>query len=355
MIHRTTPIRRALVLTATGAVVVAIGCQPAAVSPGARPAPADPADPAGLPPGLRPGPHEVVRDGVRLWYRVAGEAPAGMPPVVFLHGGPGQGSAHFDALVGPRMERSLRMVYFDQRGSGHSDRPASGDYAIATLVEDVEALRRALGVPRIALVGHSFGGLLALEYAAKYPERVSHLVFAAGLWDTPFQCRLRLQRLAEMRPAAYARVRADTLERDGARRSDCELEFRAFESGEEREAFNTELMFPDPSVPARMDSVNAARGVRNTGEMSRALFAAGLLRYRFTAFDRLAMPVLVIAGGHDGAAGPAGQRELARRLPNARFVEYENSGHFVYLDEPDRFARDVARFVSTPPGRRTGR
>jgi proline iminopeptidase len=57
------------------------------------------------------------------------------------------------------------------------------------------------------------------------------------------------------------------------------------------------------------------------------------------------MPVLVIAGKHDGAAGPRGQQELARRLPNARFVEFERSGHFVYLDEPDRFAREVTRFI----------
>jgi proline iminopeptidase len=297
-----------------------------------------------LPSGLRSGPHEVTLNGARQFYRVGGVVESGTPPVVFLHGGPGQGSAHFDALVGPFMERELRMVYFDQRGSGHSERPASNDYAIATLVEDIEALRKTLGVPKIAVVGHSFGGLLALEYASKYPEHVSHVIFVAGLWDTQLQCRLRAERLASLRPEAYARVRGDTLNADGTRRSDCELEFRALR-GDDREKFNTEMMFPEPAVAARMDSVNAARNVQNTGEMSRALFAAGLLRYRFTAHDRLTMPVLVMAGRHDGAAGPPAQRELARRLPNARFVEYERSGHFVYLDEPDRFAREVAAFV----------
>ena len=59
----------------------------------------------------------------------------------------------------------------------------------------------------------------------------------------------------------------------------------------------------------------------------------------------LALPVLVIAGRHDGAARPEGLRELASRLPDARFVEYERSGHFVYLDEPDRFAREVSAFI----------
>ena len=293
---------------------------------------------------LRPGVHEVTLNGVRHVYRVGGDGSRGAPPVVFLHGGPGQGSAHFDALAGPYMERELQVVYFDQRGSGHSERPRSGDYAIATLVEDIEALRRTLGISRLALLGHSFGGLLALEYSAKYPDRVSHLVFVAGLWDIDIQCRLRAQRLAQLRPDAYARVAKDTIGADGRPRSHCELEFSALQ-GAEREAYNTQLMFPDATVSARIDSVNQARGVRNTGEMGRALFQGGLLSYGFRAHDRLTMPVLVIAGRHDGAAQSAGLRELARRLPNARFIEFERSGHFVYLDEPDRFAREVAAFV----------
>ncbi len=56
------------------------------------------------------------------------------------------------------------------------------------------------------------------------------------------------------------------------------------------------------------------------------------------------MPVLIIAGRYDGAAVPEGLRELARRLPNARYSKYEKSGHFVYIDGPDRFARDVVSF-----------
>jgi proline iminopeptidase len=299
---------------------------------------------AQLAPALRAGSHEVALNGARHFFRVAGPMTAGAPPVVFLHGGPGQGSAHFDALAGPMMERQLRMVYFDQRGSGHSERPASGDYALATLVEDIEALRRALGVPKIALLGHSFGGLLALEYGATYPQNVSHLIFVAGLWNADLQCRLRGQQFAQRRPEAFARVRGDTLAPDGTRRSDCDFEFRGLR-GAERERYNLEIMFPDPAVSARIDSVNAARGVRNTGELSRGLFQGGLLRYRLSSPERLKMPTLVVAGRFDGAAIPDGLRELARMLPNARFVEYERSGHFVYLDEPERFAREVSAFI----------
>src|SRR5580765_4082270 len=152
---------------------------------------------------LRAGAHNVILDGVRFYYVVGGQAPAGTPPVVFLHGGPGQGSEHFAALAGPFMERELRMIYYDQRGSGWSERPVNRDYAITTMVDDIEALRREFGTPKLALIGHSFGSVLALEYAAKYPNNVSHLIVVDGLWDTQVQCPLRLARFAELRPEAY--------------------------------------------------------------------------------------------------------------------------------------------------------
>lgn len=301
-------------------------------------------------PGLQTGPHDVVLNGVRHWYRVAGAAPADAPPVLFLHGGPGQGSLHFAELLGPKLEPSLRMIYFDQRGAGRSDRPADGEYSIPLMVEDIEQLRQSLRVPQIALIGQSFGGTLALEYAARYPEHVSRLVFVAGLWDTPLQCRLRLKTLAERRPDGYRRVRADTLRPDGTRISDCELEMRGAGGGLAWDEYSNEAMYPVSSVRTRIETVEAAHGYRNTGEVGGALFRSGLLDYRFTNPERLTMPVLIIAGGRDGAARPEGLRELADRLSHATVLEYERSGHFLYVDDPDRFAADVIDFL-TPAGR----
>lgn len=298
-------------------------------------------------PGLSTGEHNVIINGVRLWYRVAGASAPGVPPVVFLHGGPGYNSHSFAVLEGPRLEHSLRMVYFDQRGSGHSERPWSADYAMDTLVEDVEGLRRALGVPEIALIGHSFGGMLALEYAAKYPERVSRMVFVDGLSDGPATCHLLRQQLATAHPDALARAVADTTTGARATRSDCDLAFRALR-GVDAKAFLDGLQFHDSTFRKLQDSVDAASGLRNTGEQQGALISAGLFDRRFAAHERLTMPVLVLAGRYDGVIGVDAPRELARTLPNARFVEYERSAHFPYLEEPDRFARDVIAFLTAP-------
>ena len=305
------------------------------------------AKPAAAPttPGLAAGPHEVVLNGVRLWYRVAGTAENGVAPVVFLHGGPGYNSHSFSVLEGPKLERSLQMVYYDQRGAGRSERPWSGHYQIDTLVDDVEALRKTLGVPKISLMGHSFGGLLALEYAARYPNNVSRLILVGAFSDGPQTCQVHRARLAGMHLVELARVLKDTAWTHVPKRSDCEYEGRALTSAE-RERFNNSGIFPDSTLQKKQDSVDATSGLRNTGEMSRALIGGGLFSYRFTKHARVTMPTLLIAGAEDYAVGVQPQRALAAALPRARIAVYERGGHFPYLEEPVRFARDVSSFLS---------
>ena len=291
--------------------------------------------------GLQPGVHESEINGARLWYRVAGDSASRLPVLVFLHGGPGYNSYSFSALEGPRLEGALRVVYLDQRGSGRSERPPNKDYALSTLVEDLEGLRRSLGVSRIAVMGHSFGGVLALEYAARYPDRVSHLILVSTPADVPASCAARKTQLLERHPDV--RAKADSLGAGGG--SDCELEFRLLR-GPVHDAFSNDIMFPDSLARKRQDSVDAASGLRNTGELGSALMRNGLLTYRFAAPERLTMPVLVIAGAKDGSVGLVPQETFARSVHGAKFIAYENAGHFLYLDAPDRFARDVIAFLS---------
>ena len=286
---------------------------------------------------LRRGTHEAVINGVRLWYRVAGHGSPKSPPIVFLHGGPGSSSQSLATFGGPLLECSHRMVYFDQRGSGRSERPWTQDYALGTLVGDIEGLRRHLRVPQIALLAHSFGTVLGLEYAAAYPQNVSHLIVTGGLADASMSGRSMCARLKETDPVAYLRAMEDP--EDGQ----CNV-FKAFR-GRDAEAFFRSNMFPDPALAERLKEVETAAGLRNTGELQRAVFAAGLLKYRFEQFDRLRMPVLVISGVKDYQVGLEGPRSLVARLPNARAVEYSQSGHFMFAEEPERFARDVSDFL----------
>ncbi|CAH0265558.1 Proline iminopeptidase [Massilia sp. Bi118] len=292
---------------------------------------------------MQAGEHQAVVNDVRLWYKVAGRAGAGTPPLLFLHGGPGYNSYSFEAQAGKALESKLQLVYLDQRGSGRSERPWTGAYSIPAMVEDIEALRKQLGVPKLALMGHSFGGALALEYAAAYPQHVSKLVLVSAASSIPDACAARVAFLDKRYPADLARARAAAAERKETP-DDCFFAFNSV-ADDIRERVNDETMFPDMKKVAEQRAVDAKSGLRNTGELGGALWNSGFLSYRFSRFERLTMPVLVLAGQEDHAIGLPAQRLLAKQLPKATLVEYAGAGHFPYLDAPQRFNEDVVRFV----------
>lgn len=282
---------------------------------------------------LKSGAHDVVINGVRLWYRVAGEESG--TPVVFLHGGPGQGSQTFARFAGPQLERSQRMVYLDQRGSGRSEKHWKKEYSIALLVDDLEQLRQLWGVEQMALVGHSFGTVLALEYAAQYPQHVSKLVLSATVVDLPAAFDLQCARLEREDPETYAKAVA-ALPKGSPRKCDV---FAAPGS------FFDSNMYPDKGTMKLVDETDASDGMYNDGEASKALFAQGLLDYRFDRVDRLTMPVLVIAGQADYQTPVAPVKPLVSALPDGRLLDYEGLGHFMFVEDPQRFATDVSNFL----------
>jgi proline iminopeptidase len=286
---------------------------------------------------LSAGAHRLRVGDVELWYRVAGKT-AGVP-VVFLHGGPGEGSQVFQAFGGPQLEKTHRLIYFDQRGAGRSDRPKdAAAYSIDILVNDIEQLRQYLGVPTIVLLGHSFGTQLSLEYAVKYPQHTAALVLAAATPHLARSIDLQCERLQHEDPAAFARAvnpigalpRCNTM---------------AAYSGDEAKAFAMRNLFPDPSTGKKVEALDNADGLRNTGEISAALFRKGFLQYHFTDAANVRAPVLVIAGGRDFQAAIEVQRDLVKALPNALLVEYPSDGHFMFVEDPQAFARDVSCFL----------
>jgi pimeloyl-ACP methyl ester carboxylesterase len=115
---------------------------------------------------------QVPLDRGRLYYRDIGAG----HPVIVLHGGPDFDHSYLVPEL-DRLARSHRLIYFDQRGRGRSAegvRPE--DVGLLSEIEDVERLRRHLQLPSAAILGHSWGGLLAMEYALRHPDRTTHLI-----------------------------------------------------------------------------------------------------------------------------------------------------------------------------------
>ena len=289
------------------------------------------------------GEHRVrTSDGVELWYRVVG-VPSGVP-VLFLHGGPGEGSQAMQALGGPALEKRVRMVYLDQRGSGRSDRPKDSKfYSLALLENDVDLIRRELGVEKIVLLAHSAGTPIALDYAADHPEHVAGLILTGAVPDLPAAMDALCVQLKATHPDLYPKAVSAA-----APGRVCDP-FAAFPNGEAQQAFNDDNMFPDDAVRQRVNWLDHIPSLANSGEMGSALVAQGIFDYRFTRPERLTMPLLFIAGGKDFQVAIAPQRALAAKVKNGRVLVYPNAGHFMFADEPERFAADVASFVARLP------
>jgi proline iminopeptidase len=143
--------------------------------------------------------------GHGLFADVRGDESAA--PLLFLHGGPGQGAYEFMAIQGERLSPAVRLIGLDQRGVDRSAPLAdSAGLTIADLVDDCEAVREALGIRRWAVLGQSFGGMLALRYAASHPASVSAVIFENPAWDVGLTVQAALPRVA-------ARFRRGTLGR----------------------------------------------------------------------------------------------------------------------------------------------
>jgi proline iminopeptidase len=115
-------------------------------------------------------------NGVNLAYWDAGDG----VPLLCLHGGMGidSGSLRVPGIL-DLARRGIRLIIPDQRGHGLSSRNSQRDYTHATWAGDAHALAAFLGLPRIALLGHSYGGFIALEYAIRWPESLTHLILVA--------------------------------------------------------------------------------------------------------------------------------------------------------------------------------
>jgi len=253
-------------------------------------------------------------------------------PVAFvIHGGPGGDHSSFKPVLSPLAER-MQLVYFDHRGQGRSARGDPAKYNLDENVEDMEALRRHLGLGPIVSIGTSYGGMVALAHAARYPASVSHLIAvvtaAHGGFIKRAQEILAERGTPEQREVAQPVWQGAILDR---------AQMRHF------------YAVMGPLYSRRHDPAAAALGHERTQHEPEPLNRAfgGFLR----DFDlrpelgRITAPTLVIAGRHDWICPPEFSEEIARLIPGAELRIFENSSHSIRADEPQALLDAIAGFV----------
>ncbi len=251
-------------------------------------------------------------------------------PVAFLlHGGPGADHTSYKPTFSALADR-FQLVYIDHRGQGRSARTDQSTYTLDNNVEDLEALRQYLGLDQVIVIGGSYGGMVAMAYAARYPKSVSHLIayatvasyefltkaqqtlndrgtpeqiaIAQKLWEGNFKSNLELQSYFEIMAPLYS--------------------FRSLESNR---------LSPDRILS--FEAINEAFG--------------GFLRtYDIRSeLPKITAPSLILAGRQDWICAPEFSEEIARLIPRSDLRIFENSGHMLRTDEPQKLLDAIAGFL----------
>lgn len=283
----------------------------------------------------------AVRE-TRLFLDLRGDPTS--PPLLYLHGGPGTSCHGFMLWQGDLLARSLFVVGMDQRGVLRSA-PLTGELTEEMLVDDCEGVREALGIERWAVLGHSFGGRIALRYATRYPERVGAVIFENPAWDFDDTERLRLpaaaaifDELGDGESAARCRALAARPERIAGWQESLELYGKLVDHGRYDDLFLHQRANRPRYVEG--DTESFPEGLRErTAEHSRRLLD-GCWENLLGLLPKLTGPAALIKGRHDLVTGP---RQL-EAFPGP-VHEFAESGHFVQLEEPDTYAELIRELV----------
>lgn len=253
-------------------------------------------------------------------------------PVAFLiHGGPGADHTSFKPTLSP-LSQKMQLVYFDHRGQGRSARGAKETYTLDNNVEDMEALRQHLGLEQIVVIGASYGGMVALTYASRYPENVSHLIAIVTVPDYRFLKRAQeilAERGTEEQKAIAQRLWDGNFENEEQLRE----YFRVMRS-------LYSITFDPDSPPKAWDRAILSPDAINVA------FGSFLRTYDIRGeLHKITAPTLVIGARHDWICPPEFSEEIANAIPNADLRIFEHSGHSIRADEPEALLDAIAGFI----------
>jgi proline iminopeptidase len=272
------------------------------------------------------------------------------PPAIVLHGGPDFDTAYLLPDL-DRLADIYHLVYYDQRGRGKSaDGVRPDEVSLATDVDDIERVRQHFGLETPTLLGHSWGTVLALEYALRYPTRVSRLILMNPAPVSSSDAALLRK--------AYTTQLGDAMNRQRAIMTSDEYKQADPETVAARYRIHFTHAFAKPdhyeAVMRAMRTAFIAQGAN--GILKARAVEDRLMQdtWELPAYDllpRLAsvrIPTLILFGDRDFIPGEISEH-IVRALPQARMVTLENCGHFAYLECPAAVRAVLEEFLRQPP------
>lgn len=255
--------------------------------------------------------------GARLYWR-EDPGPAPDAPALLLLNSLASDHRMWDGQV-PLLTRRYRVIRMDTRGHGRSEAP-EGDYDFPTLVGDAAAVLDAAGAARATVMGLSLGGMTALGLGIYQAARVDRIVCCDARADAPEPfVRSWEDRLAALRTGGMAALLPGTIERW------LHPAFRAAHPGEVERVSAMILATPPAGYAGCVAALKRLDYLRD--------------------LHRIPVPTLFVCGAEDMAAPPATMRDMAARIPGARFVEVPRAAHLPNMDNAEGFAEAVSGFL----------
>ena len=249
-------------------------------------------------------------------------------PLIVHHGGPGLDQTVIAPHLRP-LAQHMQLICYDHRGSGRSASAQGPDpYKIDRFVGDLEALARTMDVRPFALLGHSFGGIVALHFALAHPELLTHLILVCTPASHDFVQDVEDALPGHLEQEALAELSSlqDSKPSDYVMRRSLEL--------------LAPIYFHDPARVSELglDSVQFGPETQAVWDSLKGFDLRPKL-------NEIQVPTLVIAGDSDLSVTPERARETADALPDGKLLMIKDSGHYPFIEQPEAFLSGVLQFL----------
>ena len=266
-------------------------------------------------------------NGIQLHYQVHGQ---GHP--LILIAGVGYGAWFWQKII-PGLAEHYRVIAFDNRGAGESDKPG-GPYTVSMMAEDTIGLLEALEIKDAYLVGHSLGGFIAQEVVVQRPDLVSQLILASTNYGgtkvipiTPEALEVLTDREGDPVELVQRGIEISAAPGFGDREPEVVKEL-------------TDYRFTNPVPPPQYQAqVNAGAGMGG--------LTAEQVEKRMSGIE---VPVLILFGAHDRVVPPGNAELMAEKIPEAKIKILPDAGHIFPLEAPAETVRVIHSFLSSSPG-----
>lgn len=285
--------------------------------------------------------------GYETWYQIIGEAEEpGKLPLLCLHGGPGAAHDYLQSLEA-MAATGRRVIFYDQIGCARSSIPVSKPemWTVGLFVEEVDAVRAALGLDRVHLLGQSWGGMLAMEYALTQPRGVASMIVA----DSPASMTQWVSEANRLREELPPEVQAALLRHEAAGTYDNPEYLSAMQVFYDRHVCR---VVPNPDYVTRsFELLGQNPEVYHTMNGPSEFHVIGTLKHWDIVgrLPEITIPTLVISGRHDEAT-PLIAGTVHQGIPGSEWVIFEESSHMPHVEEPEACMAVLGEFIARHEG-----